>query len=130
MIENSGSLTPLFQQRGLNRDVPTAFPSWVPNFSKPYSVGGMLDHFTKQLPLYNACRGMKASARVLDTNVLALEGIRVDSISRASTHLMDLRHEGQVSVFEHWYEVAEEECKETDPNWKTVSGRLSVATPC
>lgn len=123
MIKSSGSLMPLFHQTGTNRDGITTLPSWVPDFSKAHALGGTLDHFTKQLTLYNACCGMKTSAKVLDTNILALEGVRVDFIDRASTHLMNLKHERQLSIFEHWYEVAEEECKETNPNWRNCFWR-------
>lgn len=132
MIKSSDSLTPLFHQTGTNRDGITGLPSWVPDFSQAHALGGTLDHFTKQLPLYNACCGMKASVKVLDTNILALEGVRVDFIGRASTHLMSLKHESQVSTFEHWYEGAEEECKDTNPNWrncfwKTLCGDTIVS---
>ncbi|KPM41495.1 hypothetical protein AK830_g5080 [Neonectria ditissima] len=118
MIGMSGSLNPLCQQTGPNRDQGTCFPSWVPDFSVPYAAGGTLNRFTKQLNAYDACGGTKANATVVDSGILVVEGVRVDSIQRASTHLMDLRHEAQIAVFEHWQEVAEEECSKTNPNWR------------
>lgn len=117
MVEASGSLAPLCQQTGPSRTASVAMPSWVPDLSEAYSHGGTLDHFVHQLPLYDSSNGSKASARVVDATVLVLEGVRADSIRRASTHVLDRRHEGQVSIFEHWHDVAEEECGQTDGNW-------------
>ncbi|KAM5385153.1 hypothetical protein ACJZ2D_001114 [Fusarium nematophilum] len=118
MIECSGSLSPLCQQIGPIPESPSMLPSWAPDLSSSYSLGGTLDHFLKQIPLYDASLGMVANARILDSTILVLEAVRIDSVKRASTQPMSLRHDAQISVFEYWHEVAEEECKQTNPNWR------------
>ncbi|KAK5653216.1 hypothetical protein OQA88_9114 [Cercophora sp. LCS_1] len=98
-------------------------PSWVPDWSQG-AAGATLDRFDKQLPLYNACRSVSADVvGVFDEGkVLALEGVRVDRLRRASTTMMSWSSWPERDTLEWWYHVAEEETG-GDDQWKGMFWR-------
>lgn len=117
-IEVSGTLDVLCQIKNpvSKADIPP--PSWIPDFAYKTAHPGTQDHFLKQTHLYNACGGVKANPKVVADSVLVLEGYRVDGLKRASTMMVDIKHQDRMETLSWWHKVAEEECGKANDSWK------------
>ncbi|KAK3360686.1 heterokaryon incompatibility protein-domain-containing protein [Lasiosphaeria hispida] len=98
-------------------------PSWVMDLSQPAAAGATLDRLAGMLPLYNSCGGLGVQGMQLyegagGERVLAMQGVKVDSLKRASTIMMGLSDAAMRDTVRWWYEVAEEELGKMDEEWK------------
>ncbi len=98
-------------------------PSWVMDLSQPAAAGATLDRLKGMLPLYNACgglrvQGMEVYEGVGGGKVLAMEGVRVDVLKRASTIAVGMSESSMRDTVKWWCGVAEEEIGERDGEWK------------
>ncbi|KAK3390618.1 heterokaryon incompatibility protein-domain-containing protein [Podospora didyma] len=138
MIRASRSLDILYRPPEANVDkrLP-GLPTWVLDLSHPLAAGGTLDRFEYQLPLYNASAGTPAQIEVLDNGkILALEGLRIDRIKRASTfqaYLHSVHQDSWKDTLKWWAAVAEEELDASadgrlDAFWRTICGDTVATT--
>ena len=117
-IEVSGTLDALCQLKTPVSKANTPLPSWIPDFAQKAAHPGTLDHFMKQIQLYNACGGVRARPKVAAGSVLVLEGYHVDVLKRASAMMVDIKHQDRMETLSWWHQVAEEECGKSNDNWK------------
>jgi hypothetical protein len=117
-IEVSGTLDILCQLETPVSKANTPPPSWIPDFAQQAAHPGTLDHFMKQIHLYNACGGVMATPKVAADSVLVLEGYYVDALKRASTMMVDIKHQDRMETLSWWHHVAEEECSKANEGWR------------
>jgi hypothetical protein len=116
-IEVSGTLDVLCQlETPVSTNTP--LPSWIPDFAQKAMHLGTLDHYTKQMRLYNACAGVTATSKVAADTILVLEGYRADVLKRSSAMVIDSKHQDRMETLSWWHEVAEEECGKANDSWK------------
>ncbi|KAH8771494.1 heterokaryon incompatibility protein-domain-containing protein [Hyaloscypha finlandica] len=117
-IEVSRTLDILCQLETPVSKANTPPPSWIPDFAQKAAHPGTLDHFMKQIHLYNACGGVMATPKVAADSVLVLEGYCVDALKRASTMMVDIKHQDRMETLSWWHQVAEEECGKANEGWR------------
>ncbi|KAK0716157.1 heterokaryon incompatibility protein-domain-containing protein [Lasiosphaeris hirsuta] len=104
-------------------------PSWVMDLSQPAAAGATLDRLAGMLPLNDACggvgvQGMEVYEDAGGAKVLAMQGVRVDALRRASAIMVGLSDAAMRDTAKWWLEVAREELGMVDGEWEGKFARM------
>ncbi|KAK4450871.1 heterokaryon incompatibility protein-domain-containing protein [Podospora aff. communis PSN243] len=117
-------------------------PSWVVDLSQSANPGAALERVKYMLPLYNAGQSIGVPGfQVFGSDgdkgigrVLALRGVKVDALKRASTIMMGTTESSMLDTLRWWRGVAEEEVGQEDKEWemkfaRTITGDMAMMDP-
>jgi len=126
MIAVEGTLSPLCQHPEAREESAET----LPDFSRSKSFNGVLERYTKQIPLYKACGETLPHVRVTGENVLVMRGLQIDSLKRASTHCLDQRQRALADMIEYWRSVAKDELGNVGARVRPPDGKKILSRHC
>ena len=129
IIRDSGCLDVLCRLPEWVEDRLDGLPSWVMDLSqKAGTSGAALERVQGMLPLYDSCGklavqgvevyGLDDSTGLGGGKVLAMKGVKVDVLKRASTIMVGMSESLMGDTVKWWYGVAEEEVGKGDAEWR------------